>query len=129
MIKEPEFYKGASRCYKISEGDNKTVNLRLCKPLNYMKVFSGSVICGSSKKPIKYVYVEINYGTFQQSEYTDEKGCFSFMLPCYVDTVKIRFYKRGFMNLCINAYDLKQDCGNCLCLHMNNLIKEEKYDS
>lgn len=120
MIKECEFYEGISKCFKIAPGEHKTIGFTLRKAYVCTSdriLFNGRVTDNFSGNPLEDVRITIKYGTFQQSEYTDEEGCFNFNLPCYVDTVAIYFCRRGFINRYINMYRFKQKGDNCFLMY------------
>lgn len=120
MTKECEFYEGRSQCFQIAPGNHKTISFTLrkaCVCASDRILFRGRVIDNCSGKAIKSVRINIKYVTFQQSEYTDENGCFNFNLPCYIDIVSIYFCKRGFINRYINMYRFKQNSDNCFRLY------------
>lgn len=124
MKKEAEFYEGVSRCVRVSKGDHKAINLTLhkifrCVPSQIL--FCGRVIDGCSENPLNCVCVTIDDGVDCQSEYTDEKGCFNFKLPCFVETVKIRLCKRGFRKRYIDEYYINRNCDNCFCMYEKNI--------
>lgn len=63
--------------------------------------FSGRVIDTESGRPLSGVTVSSQNGSFQEdSEVTDEEGCFHLSVPTYVQTVSFR--KDGYTALALN---------------------------
>ncbi len=120
MQREPEYYVGSSRCFRITSRQHIQVNLALCRvpiPAPVCRPFCGCVYDGCTGERLDDVYVSVKYHECQYRGYTDAKGRFCFFLPPCADAVSIALWKCGYYKGYIGFYPIDSDCSNNFCLY------------